>query len=90
MVNRCVCRNVSLSVVAEAAADMRSRGMPVTLEALSLATGAGTGCGMCAPYLARSAMTGEAAVPVMKWDQGESWMTKLSSSGERPAARSLS
>lgn len=81
MVNRCVCRDVELSVVARAAAELRARGMPVTLEALVSATGAGTGCGACQPYMARSALTGESAVPVMRWAEGDEWVERLGSRG---------
>lgn len=89
MVNRCVCRGVAFSIVAKAAVDMRAHGMAVTLDSLMDATGAGTGCGMCRPYLARCALTGEAAVPVMGWQAGEAWVARLVPPGQAEPARPL-
>lgn len=76
-VTRCVCREVPLSVVARAAEAMRAAGIDVTLDALSDRTGAGTGCGTCRPYMARAALTGAGAFPVMGTAEGEAWIAHL-------------
>lgn len=76
-VNRCVCREVPLSVVARAAAELRAAGVAVTLDLLSEETGAGIVCGTCRPYMARAALTGAGVVPVMGTAEGETWIARL-------------
>lgn len=76
-VDRCVCRNVPLSVVARTAAELRARGLPADLNALIDATTAGTGCGTCRPYMARAAITGAGVLPVMSSAEAEWWLACL-------------
>lgn len=76
-VTRCVCRNVSLTVIVSVAEDLRAHGTPVTLDGLISRTRAGTCCGSCRPYLARAAISGETSQPVMNWHEGERWIERL-------------
>jgi bacterioferritin-associated ferredoxin len=80
-VTRCVCREVSFTVVARAAQSLRDAGYPVTLEAIADLTTAGTGCGTCKPYLARAALTGQTILPVMGGAECTAWIGRL----EEPA-----
>ncbi len=59
-VNRCVCRNVPFSRIADAA-----REVGPDLAKLGEITGCGTGCGMCLPYIKRMLITGCTNVRVM-------------------------
>lgn len=92
LVTRCVCREVSLSVIARAAESMRSRGVPVTLDNLIAETRAGTACGSCRPYLARAAISGETSQPLMNWHEGHRWLERLEAEafGTRPGSAASS
>lgn len=59
-VNRCICRNVHFTRIADAA-----RVAGPDLARLGEITGCGTGCGMCLPYIKRMLITGCTNVPVM-------------------------
>lgn len=84
LVTRCVCREVPLGVVARAAQALRAAGSPVSIHALSDLTLAGTGCGTCRPYMARAALTGSAAIPVMTPTQCSIWLARLEASNQPP------
>lgn len=76
-VTRCVCREVPFTVVARAAQALRDAGQPVNLQALADLTTAGTGCGTCKPYLARAALTGQTALPVMGGAECTAWINRI-------------
>ena len=59
-VDRCVCHNVSF---AELVRIGRTSG--AGLEELQRRTGAGTGCGLCLPYIRAALATGRGSFPVM-------------------------
>ena len=66
-VRRCVCHDrtfVELKRLAE------EKGL-TTVEEIGAATGCGTSCGLCRPYLARMLQTGETAFAVLKDDIAE-------------------
>lgn len=64
-VHRCVCHGRTFAELKRLAAE---RGI-ATVEELGAATGCGTGCGLCRPYLARMLATGEIEFAVMKDDR---------------------
>lgn len=88
-VTRCVCRNVPFAVIARAAAELRARGVAVTLDTLIDLTTAGTGCGTCRPYMARAAITGQDSLPVMHAVEAAWWLACLPPA-TRPTTRTPS
>lgn len=59
-VDRCYCHQVTFAKLKELAA----RTGP-DLDALSKATGCGTGCGLCIPYIRVMLKTGQTDLPVL-------------------------
>jgi bacterioferritin-associated ferredoxin len=82
-VTRCVCREVPFGVVARAAEELRRAGCDVTLGMIIEATGAGTGCGSCRPYLARTIMTGATNLPVMSPTECRAWLDEAAGAPTR-------
>ena len=76
-VTHCVCRQVPLAVVVQAAHRLRAQGILITLNALCDDSTAGTGCGSCRPYMARAALTGVTILPVMTNAQCDWWLRRL-------------
>lgn len=59
-VSRCICRDVSFRDLVR-----RQRQTGETLRQLQQATGCGTGCRLCLPYIRMALRTGESHLPVM-------------------------
>ncbi|MBI1190737.1 MAG: hypothetical protein GC200_08685 [Tepidisphaera sp.] len=59
-VDRCICRDVSFARIQRVAQEIGPE-----LSKLREATGCGSGCGMCVPYIKRMLITGKTNVPVM-------------------------
>lgn len=57
---RCICHDVPFSELLR-----RQRETGETLEQLQKATGCGTGCGLCLPYIRVALRTGEAQLKLM-------------------------
>ncbi len=61
-VDRCVCHFISFAALK---AEAERQGPCATVESLSAATGAGTDCGTCVPYLRLVLKTGQTSFPVL-------------------------
>jgi bacterioferritin-associated ferredoxin len=60
-VRACLCYHTTFARLKQIAQERRLS----TLEEIARATGCGTGCGLCRPYIARMLMTGEVAFPIL-------------------------
>ncbi len=70
MVDRCVCKEVPFSRVAELARE------GLGFEQIKARTGCCTGCGMCEPYVHRVIESGAVRLPVMSIAESEAIMRK--------------
>ncbi len=67
-VDRCVCHEISFAALK---AEAERQGPNASIESLAKATGAGTGCGTCVPYLKLMLETGRtsfAVLPIVRHD----------------------
>lgn len=68
-VDRCICYNISFKRLHELAVHLGA-----DLDELQNATGCGTGCGMCTPYIKMSLRTGKHRLPIMTDAQAQQVM----------------
>jgi bacterioferritin-associated ferredoxin len=79
-VDRCICRNVTFKHLIEL-----SKHLGCDVEKLQEATTAGSGCGMCVPYMYVAVQTGKPRVPVMSHAQSERVLSEARASRPQQA-----
>ena len=64
-VRACICHKRTFAELKQLAGEHSL----TTLEEITTATGCGSGCGLCRPYIARMLQTGETAFPVLSEEE---------------------